>query len=31
MIDEHLGAPAAIYILVQALVDEVLELGGPLW
>ena len=30
MIYQHLGAPAALRVLVQALVDEVLELWRPL-
>ena len=30
VINEHFGAPAALGVLVQALVDEVLEIWGPL-
>ena len=30
MINQHLRVPTAIHVLVQALVDEVLEFGGPL-
>ena len=30
MIDEHLRRPAPLHILIEALVDEVLEIGRPL-
>ena len=30
MIDEHLRGPPTLHVLVQALVDEVLEIGAPL-
>ena len=31
MVYHHFDAPALIWVLLQALINEILEIGGPMW